>query len=93
MKKGVLNIINIWIDGHRTSVKLTEVQRNVAEELASFRNMKLADYLVLLVNASRDVDKNYGRSMGIRDGIIMELYQILYTTLEKQNKSLKKVLN
>jgi predicted DNA-binding ribbon-helix-helix protein len=90
MKQGVLNIINIWIDGHRTSVKLTDVQRNVAEELASFRDMKLPDYLAMLAEASRDVDKNYGRSMGIRDGIIMELYQILCTTLQKQNK---KVLN
>lgn len=90
MKQGVLNIINIWIDGYRTSVKLTDVQRNVAEELASFRDMKLPDYLAMLAEASRDVDKNYGRSMGIRDGIIMELYQILCTTLQKQNK---KVLN
>ena len=86
MKQGVLNIVNIWIDGHRTSVKLTDVQRNVAEELAGFRDMKLLDYLAMLAEASRDVDKNYGRSMGIRDGIIMELYQILCTTLQKQNK-------
>jgi len=86
MKQGVLNIINIWIDGHRTSVKLSNVQRNVAEELAGFRDMKLPDYLAMLAEASRDVDKNYGRSMGIRDGLIMELYQILCTTLQKQNK-------
>lgn len=86
MKQGVLNIINICIDGHRTSVKLTDVQMNVAEELASFRDMKLPDYLAMLAEAARDVDKNYGRSMGIRDGIIMELYQILCITLQKQNK-------
>lgn len=85
MKQGILNIINIWINGHRTSVKLTDVQRNVAEELAGFRDMKLPDYLAMLAEASRDVDKNYGRSMGIRDGIIMELYQILCTTLQKQS--------
>lgn len=92
MKQGVLNIINIWIDGHRTSVKLTDVQRNVAEELAGFRDMKLPDYLAMLAEASRDVDKNYGRSMGIRDGIIMELYQILCTTLNK-DVGIKKFLN
>ena len=92
MKQGVLNIINIWIDGHKTSVKLTDIQRNVAEELASFRNMKLPDYLAMLAEASRVVDKNYGRSMGIRDGIIMELYQILCTTLKK-DVGIKKVLN
>ena len=92
MKEGVLNIINIWIDGNRTSVKLTDVQRNVAEELAGFRNMKLPDYLSMLAQASKEVDKNYGRSMGIRDGIIMELYQILCTTL-KRDFEIKKVLN
>jgi len=88
MEKNILNIVNIWIDGHRTSVKLSNVQLNVAKELASFRDMKLTDYLVLLANASKNVDKKYSRSMGIRDGLIMELYQILCTTLQKQNKKL-----
>lgn len=77
MKEGILNIKNIFIDGRRTSVKLTDTQLSVARELALFRNMKLNDYLVLLAKTAKDIDKGYGMSMGIRDGLLMEVYSLL----------------
>lgn len=84
MKEGILNILNIYINGHRTSVKLTDTQLSIARELAMFRNMKLNKYLVLLIKTGKDIDKGYGISMAIRDGIIMELYTLLTTNLKKK---------
>lgn len=79
MKEGILNIINILIDGHRTSIKLTDTQLSVARELALFRDMKLNDYLVLLIKIAKDINKGYGMSMGVRDGLLMEVYRLLMT--------------
>lgn len=77
MKDDLLKCINVFIDGHRTSVKLTQTQLNIAKELADLHNMRLSDYLVMLIEISKDVDKRYGRSMGVRDGLITELYGML----------------
>ena len=77
MKDDLLKCINVFIDGHRTSVKLTQTQLNIAKELADLHNMRLRDYLVMLIGISKDVNKRYGRSMAVRDGLITELYGML----------------
>lgn len=71
------------MDGHRTSITLSETQLSIVKDLAEFRNMKLNDYLVLLAKTAKDIDKRYSISMGIRDGIIMELHTLLKAKLIK----------
>ena len=77
MKNESLKPRNIIVNGKRTTVKLSNIEMNVARDLADFHNMKLNDYLVALIDMANEIDKSYGRSMGIRDGIIAELYSLL----------------
>ena len=82
--KSVLKYVNLVIDGHRTSIKLSETQLGILKELADFRDMKLNDYMVMLINTAKEIDNRYCRSMAVRDGIIVELYTLLTTTLKKK---------
>lgn len=77
IKKSVLNCINIFPNGKRTSVGLSPIQYNIARELADIHNMSLNKYLCMLVESGKKVDKRYGRCMAIRDGLLVELYRML----------------
>ena len=77
IKKSVLNCINIFPNGKRTSVGLSPIQYNIARELAYIRNMSLNKYLCMLVESGKKVDKRYGRCMAIRDGLLVELYRLI----------------
>lgn len=77
MKKGLLKIVNVYIDGNRTSITLTPTQLSIARELADFRDMSLKGYLEMLIRAGTNIDKRYSRSEAARDGIIMELHTLL----------------
>lgn len=84
IKKSVLNCVNIFPNGKRTSVGLSNIQLQIAKELAESYEMSLNDYLCLLVEAGQKEDRRYGRCMAIRDGLLVELYRLLLeTVLEK----------
>lgn len=77
MSKSLLKVVNVIIDGRRTSVSLTPVQISIAKDLASFRNMPFSKYIGMLIDAGLDIDKRYSRSEAIRDGLMMELHTLL----------------
>lgn len=77
IKKSVLNCINIFPNGKRTSVGLSNIQLQIAKELAMGYGMSLNDYLCLLVKVGQKEDSRYGRCMAIRDGLLVELYRLI----------------
>lgn len=77
IKKSVLNCVNIFPDGKRTSVGLSNIQLQIAKELAEGYRMKLNDFLCLLVKIGQKEDSRYGRCMAIRDGLLVELYRLI----------------
>ena len=81
MKKCLLNPVTIYENGNRTSVSLSNVQLNVLNWLAERRGVDLQTYLAALIKVARKQDKRYSRSMGIRDGIIVELFGIIQEEL------------
>lgn len=77
IKKSVLNCVNIFPNGKRTSVGLSNIQLQIAKELAEGYGMKLNDFLCLLVKIGQKEDRRYGRCMAIRDGLLVELYRLI----------------
>lgn len=77
IKKSVLNCVNIFPNGKRTSVGLSNIQLQIAKELAEGYGMKLNDFLCLLVKIGQKEDSRYGRCMAIRDGLLVELYRLI----------------
>lgn len=77
IEKSVLNCVNIFPNGKRTSVGLSNIQLQIAKELAEGYGMKLNDFLCLLVEIGQKEDKRYGRCMAIRDGLLVELYRLI----------------
>jgi len=77
IKKSVLNCVNIFPNGKRTSVGLSNIQLQIAKELADGYGMSLNNYLCLLVEIGQKEDSRYGRCMAIRDGLLVELYRLL----------------
>lgn len=80
IKKSVLNCVNIFPNGKRTSVGLSKIQLQIAKELAERYGMKLNDFLCLLVKIGQKEDRRYGRCMAIRDGLLVLLYKIVVET-------------
>ena len=81
MNKSLLKVVNVIVDGKRTSVSLTPIQINIAKDFASFRNMSFSKYIGMLIDAGLGIDKRYSRSEAIRDGLIMELHTILMDSI------------
>lgn len=77
MSKSLLKVVNVVVDGRRTSVSLTPIQISIAKDLAPFRNMPFSKYIGKLIEAGLDIDKRYSRSEAIRDGLMMELHTLL----------------
>lgn len=81
MSKSLLKVVNVIVDGRRTSVSLTPIQISIAKDFASFRNMPFSKYIGKLIDAGLDIDKRYSRSEAIRDGLMMELHTLLMDSI------------
>lgn len=91
IKKSVLNCINIFPKGKRTSVGLSNIQLQIAREFAEGYGMSLNKYLCLLIEIGQKEDKRYGRCMAIRDGLLVELYRLLIESQYKKVDCERKV--
>lgn len=65
-------VVNIFIDGRRTSISLSDVQYIAAKRMASEHQMDLNSYFVNLIKAIQK-KQNGSMSNAVRDGIIVDL--------------------
>ena len=71
-----LKIVNIVLNGRRTSITLSEVQLKIAQKLASeHHGVNLNEYLCTLIEAVKS-QTPCGASTAVRDGILIDLYNI-----------------